>query len=41
LASILAVFVQFFGYGSGFMRTVFRIYIQGKEDKEAFPLMFA
>ena len=41
LASILAVFYQFSGYGSGFLRTWFRIYVQRKSEKEAFPEMFA
>ena len=41
LASIMAVFVQFFGYGWGFIRTSFRIYVQRRSEKEAFPKMFA
>ena len=41
LNSILAVYVQFFGYGMGFMRTVFRLYVQGKDKKAAFPAMFS
>jgi glycosyltransferase involved in cell wall biosynthesis len=41
LASILSVFCQFFGYGSGFFRSVFRIYIQGNSNRDAFPKMFA
>ena len=41
LMSCLAVFCQFFGYGSGFLRTSFRIYVQRKGNREAFPQMFA
>ncbi len=41
LASVLAVFVQFLGYGWGFIRTCLRIYIQRRSEKEAFPKMFA
>lgn len=41
LTSCLAVFYQFFGYGSGFLRTAFRIYAQRKTNREAFPKMFA
>jgi glycosyltransferase involved in cell wall biosynthesis len=41
LLSCIAVFVQFLGYGSGYLRTEFRMRIQGKSNKEAFPEMFA
>jgi glycosyltransferase involved in cell wall biosynthesis len=38
--TIVAVIVQFFGYGLGFMRSIFRLKVQGKTIKEAFPKMF-
>lgn len=41
LQSVLAVYVQFFGYGLGFLRSVFRLYVQGKDVKTTFPGMFA
>ena len=41
LLSMFAVFVQFFGYGTGFLRSVIRLYLQGKSTKEAFPKMFS
>ncbi len=41
LMSCLAVFCQFFGYGSGFLRTTFRLYVQRKSNREAFPEMFS
>ena len=40
-AGCLAVFCQFFGYGSGFLRAIFRIHFERKTDREAFPGMFA
>lgn len=39
--SVLAVYVQFFGYGLGFLRSVFRLYVQGSDIRTAFPGMFA
>lgn len=39
--SVLAVYTQFFGYGLGFLRSVFRLYVQGKDIRTAFPGMFA
>lgn len=39
--SIVTSFTQFAGYGIGFLRTIFRLYIQQKEPREAFPGMFA
>ena len=41
LSSVYAVLVQFLGYGSGFLRSVFRIYLQRRTNMEAFPAMFA
>ena len=40
LSSILATFIQFLGYGTGYLRSVYRLYFQGKGIKEAFPGMF-
>jgi len=39
--SILAVYIQFFGYGSGYLRSVFRLYIRRLDIRSAFPGMFA
>jgi glycosyltransferase involved in cell wall biosynthesis len=39
--SCIAVFFQFLGYGTGYLRTEFRMRIQGMSSKEAFPEMFA
>ena len=41
LLSIVAAFVQFFGYGSGFLRSTFRIFVSRMEPREAFPGMFS
>ena len=41
LLSCLAVLVQFLGYGTGFLRSVFRMRVQGKSTHETFPGMFA
>ena len=41
LSSILATFIQFLGYGTGYLRSVYRLYFQRKGTKEAFPGMFA
>ncbi len=41
LLSIVSTFIQFLGYGIGFLKSIFRLYIQGKSIKEAFPAMFA
>ncbi len=38
--SVVAVYVQFFGYGLGFLRSVFRLYVQGMDARTAFPGMF-
>lgn len=39
--SCLAVLVQFLGYGSGYLRSLYRIKILGKTNQEVFPGMFA
>lgn len=41
LLSVLAMYIQFFGYGWGFIRTFFRLHVQRMDFKEAFPGMFA
>ena len=41
LSSVMAAFIQFLGYGTGFLRSVYRLYFQRKGIKEAFPRMFA
>lgn len=38
--SIFATLVQFFGYGFGFLRSVFRLHILGLSKEEVFPRMF-
>jgi len=40
LSSIFATFIQFLGYGTGFLRSVYRLHVQRKDVKEAFPGMF-
>lgn len=39
--SVFAVYIQFIGYGSGYLRTAFRLYVKGMDHKSAFPGMFA
>jgi hypothetical protein len=41
LLSVVSTLVQFSGYGFGFLRTFYRMNIQGKSIREAFPEMFA
>ncbi len=41
LLSGFAVLVQFLAYGTGFLRTTYRMVVLGKSQKEAFPQMFA
>ena len=41
LKSVVAVYVQFFGYGLGYLRSIIRLYIQGKDVRSAFPGMFS
>ena len=38
--SIYATVIQFIGYGTGFLRSIFRIKVQKKSVKETFPRMF-
>jgi len=38
--SVYAVFVQFLAYGSGFLRSIFRLYLLQKSARESFPAMF-
>lgn len=39
--SVAAVFIQFFGYGSGFLRSVYRLYLLRKTVTQTFPGMFS
>lgn len=39
--SVIAVYVQFFGYGLGYLRSVLRLYVRGMDNRTAFPAMFA
>jgi glycosyltransferase involved in cell wall biosynthesis len=41
LTSIYATLVQFLGYGTGFLRSTFRLYILKKSVKDTFPRMFS
>ena len=41
LYSIWAVYVQFFGYGLGYLRSSFRLHVRGMDTRSAFPGMFA
>ena len=38
--SIIATLVQFFGYGSGFLRSFLRLNLFNRSTKETFPKMF-
>ncbi|GAB5564647.1 MAG: glycosyltransferase [Winogradskyella sp.] len=38
--SVLAIVVQFAGYGLGFLKSYFKLVILGKKPKEAFPKLF-
>ena len=38
--SIWATFIQFWGYGSGFLRSMIRLQILQKSSKDTFPEMF-
>ncbi|MFD0699748.1 glycosyltransferase [Myroides pelagicus] len=38
--SILAVFIQFFGYGAGFVKSVYNIFVLNRKPEEAMPEMF-
>jgi len=40
LLAIVATFVQFFGYGLGFLRSIFRLNILNQTKEKAFPEMF-
>lgn len=40
LLSILAMFVQFFGYGLAFMKSSFYLRVLNKDPKKQFPLLF-
>ena len=38
--SIVAIIIQFFGYGYGFLKSTFSLVILGKNPEEAFPQLF-
>ncbi len=38
--SIIAIIVQFFGYGYGFIKSLFNLHVLGKKPKDAFPHLF-
>ncbi|MDT0676717.1 glycosyltransferase [Autumnicola musiva] len=38
--AIFAVFIQFFGYGTGFLRSFFQIKILNKQPEKAYPQLF-
>ena len=38
--ALLAIVIQFFGYGYGFIKSTFNLVILGKDPKEAFPELF-
>lgn len=40
ILSIVAVFVQFFGYGAAFMKSFFYVKVLGKEPQKQFPSLF-
>jgi len=40
LLSSLSTCVQFFGYGSGYLRSFYRLKLRGMDIREAFPAMF-
>lgn len=41
ISSILATFIQFFGYGLGFFRSFIRLHLMGKSMTDTFPKMFS
>ena len=38
--AIIAILIQFFGYGYGFIKSTFELVVLGKDPKEAFPQLF-
>ncbi|WP_282042985.1 glycosyltransferase [Winogradskyella flava] len=38
--ALLAIVIQFFGYGFGFLKSTFNLLILGKRPKDAFPYLF-
>lgn len=40
LQSVLAVIIQFFGYGYGFLKSTFNLLVLRKKPREAFPKLF-
>ncbi|WKK64868.1 glycosyltransferase [Lutimonas zeaxanthinifaciens] len=41
ILSVLAVYTQFFGYGLGFAKSMFRLNVRRMDPREAFPAMFS
>ena len=39
--SILAVYTQFLGYGLGYAKSIFRLFVRRMDVREAFPAMFS
>lgn len=40
MLSLVAILIQFFGYGYGFIKSIFNIVILGKQPENAFPQLF-
>ncbi|PZR20024.1 MAG: glycosyl transferase family 2 [Flavobacterium psychrophilum] len=40
LLSVVAVFIQFYGYGSGYLKSFFTVHIMKQDPKQAFPELF-
>lgn len=40
LMSVVAVFIQFFGYGLGFLKSFWKVIVLKKNPEEAFPFLF-
>lgn len=38
--SVIAVFIQFYGYGSGYFKSFFKVHILKEDPKKAFPELF-
>ncbi len=40
LLSVIAVWIQFYGYGNGFLLSVYKIHFKGMDPEKAFPELF-
>jgi glycosyltransferase involved in cell wall biosynthesis len=38
--AVLATLIQFFGYGIGFLQSIFQLFVMSQEPEEAFPKLF-